>query len=137
MSEAKTRVGSDEIAPPRRPENVYERYHAHIYFDAETIDRARALCERVATECAVAMGRVHERPVGPHPFWSCQLAFDRAQFDAVIGRLERDRQGLNVFVHGLTGNDYADHTDHAMWLGDAAVLDLAMFRPHAGPADPQ
>ena len=131
------RTPAAAIAAPRRPENVYERYHAHVYFDAQTIDRARALCERVAAECAVAMGRVHERAVGPHPFWSCQLAFDRAQFDAVIGRLEKERQGLNVFVHGLTGNDYADHTDHAMWLGDAAVLDLAMFRPRAGRAEAQ
>ena len=122
---------------PRRPQNAYERYHAHVYFDAATLEQARALCERVAAECSVSLGRLHERPVGPHPCWSCQLAFDRSQFDAVIGRLERERQGLNVFVHGLTGDDYADHTAHAMWLGDAAVLDLSRFAPKEGRAPSQ
>ena len=118
---------------PRRPENVYQRYHAHVYFDAGTVEQARALCQRVAADYpAVAMGRVHERLVGPHPRWSCQLAFGNEQFDAVIARLERERNGLTVFVHGLTGDDYADHTAHAMWLGDAAELDLRMFAP--GPA---
>jgi aromatic ring-cleaving dioxygenase len=114
---------------PRRPENVYERYHAHVYFDAGTVEQARALCQRVADECSVAMGRVHERLVGPHPRWSCQLAFGRDRFDAVIALLDGERQGLTVLVHGLTGDDYADHTEHAMWLGDAAVLDLSAFAP--------
>jgi aromatic ring-cleaving dioxygenase len=117
---------------PRRPENLCQSYHAHVYFDADTVAQARALCERVAAECSVAMGRVHERLVGPHPRWSCQLAFDRDQFAAVIALLERERNGLTIFVHGLTGDDYADHTEHAMWLGDAAVLDLRMFTPAAG-----
>ncbi len=116
----------------RRPENRYDHYHAHVYFDADTVEQARALCQHVAAECSVAMGRVHERLVGPHPRWSCQLAFDRDQFAAVIGLLERERNGLTVFVHGLTGDEYADHTDHAMWLGDAAELDLRMFTPAAG-----
>jgi aromatic ring-cleaving dioxygenase len=122
---------------PRRPENVYENYHAHVYFDAATIDRARALCQRVAADSSAAMGRVHERPVGPHPRWSCQLAFDRSQFDAVVGQLEREREGLTVFVHGLTEDALADHTDHAMWLGDAAVLDLSMFQRKGAPPPAQ
>lgn len=42
-------------------------YHAHVYFDAQTIDQARALCEQAAQLFALKMGRVHERPVGPHP----------------------------------------------------------------------
>ncbi len=115
----------------RRPENRYDHYHAHVYFDTGTVEQARALCQRVAAECSVAMGRVHERLVGPHPRWSCQLAFDRDQFAAVIALLERERNGLTVFIHGLTGDEYADHTDHAMWLGDEVELDLRMFTPAA------
>ena len=122
---------------PRRPENLYQRYHAHVYFDADTVAQARALCQRVAEECpSVAMGRVHERLVGPHPRWSCQLAFGREQFDGVIARLDAGRNGLTVFVHGLTDDDYADHTAHAMWLGDAAELDLRMFTPSPGGERP-
>jgi DOPA 4,5-dioxygenase len=31
-------------------------------------------------------------------------------------------------VHGLTGDDLADHTRHAAWLGEELPLDLSMFK---------
>ena len=34
------------------------------------------------------------------------------------------RAGLTVLVHPLTGDDLADHRDHALWLGDSRPLDL-------------
>ncbi len=60
-------------------------YHAHVYFDASTLDQARELCELAATTFALQMGRMHQRPVGPHPDWSCQLAFE-AQYIGVPPR---------------------------------------------------
>ena len=63
------------------------------------------------------MGRVHEERVGPHPQWSCQLAFSSEVFETLIPWLDSERKGLDVFVHGLTGNDIEDHTTHASWLG--------------------
>lgn len=112
-----------------RPENRHNHYHAHVYFDAHTVEQARRLCRGIAEECAVAMGRVHERLVGPHPCWSCQLAFDRHAFDTVVGRLDARRDGLTVLVHGVTGDDYIDHTVHARWLGEPRMLDLSAFHP--------
>jgi aromatic ring-cleaving dioxygenase len=112
----------------KRPENIYENYHAHVYFGPQTVARARALCEEAGRLFRVTVGRVHEREVGPHPQWSCQLAFDAAEFERVIPWLDQNRDGLDVFVHGLTGNDLADHTTHASWLGQPAELKLDMFR---------
>lgn len=112
----------------KRPENVHERYHAHVYFGPATVAQARTLCEQAGELFGVAVGRVHEREVGPHPHWSCQLAFDRAQFERLIPWLEQHRNGLDVFVHGVTGDDLADHTTHASWLGEASELKLDMFR---------
>ncbi|MDO9360631.1 MAG: DOPA 4,5-dioxygenase family protein [Polaromonas sp.] len=114
-------------AAGRYPVNVHERYHAHVYFDAGTVAQARALVAEAGERFGVQVGRVHERPVGPHPQWSCQLAFGREQFDALIPWLEAHRQGLDVFVHGLSDNDLADHTTHAYWLGRAWSLKLSMF----------
>ncbi len=111
-----------------RPVNIHDHYHAHVYFGPDTVAQARALCEQAGALFGVAVGRVHEREVGPHPRWSCQLAFDRAQFDALIPWLETNRHGLDVFVHGVTGDDLADHTTHASWLGEPAELKLSMFR---------
>jgi aromatic ring-cleaving dioxygenase len=112
----------------RRPRNVHDRYHAHVYFDAGTVAQARELCRAAAQRFGVAMGRVHEKRVGPHPSWSCQLAFDAAQFDALVPWLDAHRAGLTVFVHGVTGDDLADHTVHASWLGEPATLDLSVFQ---------
>ncbi len=100
-------------------------YHAHVYFDATTIDQARALCEEAARKFPLIMGRVHERPVGPHPDWSCQLAFRPEVFKDLIPWLMVNRNGLNVLVHPLTGNDLRDHRDYPMWLGQSRPLDLS------------
>ena len=109
------------------PQNIHERYHAHVYFDAVSADQARRLCADAGAELQVEVGRFHEKLVGPHPCWSCQLKFEAAAFADVIPWLDANRDGLTVFVHGVTGADYADHTDYAYWLGEAAELNLAMF----------
>lgn len=117
----------DDDVAVRRPRNVYPAYHAHVYFGSDTVDRAAALCQAAGERFGVQVGRVHRKRVGPHPYWSCQLAFDAAQFDALIPWLEAHRDGLTVLVHGLTGNDLEDHTSHAAWLGRPAELDLSVF----------
>ena len=115
----------------RRPKNIYPAYHAHAYFDEQTLDQAQQLCLSVAQQFGITMGRVHQKLVGPHPRWSCQLAFDSKQFDRLILWLDQNRKGLTIFVHGLTGDDLEDHTDHASWLGESATLNLEFFRKKA------
>ena len=102
-------------------------YHAHVYFDASTLERARALCEQAAQLFELKMGRVHQRPVGPHPDWSCQLAFAPEVFAQVVPWLALNRQGPVVFLHPDTGDDLRDHTDHAIWMGAMRPLDLTGF----------
>lgn len=102
-------------------------YHAHVYYDQDTIAQARALCEAARDRFGLEMGRMHERPVGPHPMWSCQLAFPPEQFGAVVPWLALNRDGLIVFLHPNTGDDLADHTRHAIWMGGMPTLDLTIF----------
>ena len=102
-------------------------YHAHIYFDANTIDQARKLCEDAAQLFPLRMGRVHERPVGPHPDWSCQLAFAPQVVADVLPWLAMNRKGLVVFMHPLSGDELADHRDHAIWMGAVRPLKLSIF----------
>ncbi len=112
----------------KRPENLHPRYHAHVYFDETSTDQARQLCERAASQFGAVMGRVHQKLVGPHPRWSCQLAFDSKQFDELVPWLDEHRGGLTVLVHADTGNNLEDHTTHASWLGEPATLDLSHFK---------
>lgn len=109
---------------PRRPVNAHDAYHAHIYFGPDTVEQARALATEAGERFKVAVGRVHVRPVGPHPMWSVQLAFSRQEFDKLIPWLDEHRDGMDVFVHGITGDDLTDHTEYAYWLGNEHTLDL-------------
>ncbi|MEC6744952.1 DOPA 4,5-dioxygenase family protein [Pseudomonas qingdaonensis] len=102
-------------------------YHAHVYYDTGTMEQARALCEESATLFGVSMGRMHQKPVGPHPDWSCQLAFGPEMVGVVLPWLALYRKGLVVFLHPLTGDELADHRDHAIWMGAVRPLDLSMF----------
>ena len=102
-------------------------FHAHVYFDEGTTEQARALCEEAARRFGVTMGRMHERPVGPHPRWSCQLAFPPALFGEVVPWLALARNGLTVFIHPETGDDLGDHRDRAIWMGEMLPLKLELF----------
>lgn len=107
--------------------DTIQSYHAHVYFDADSIKQARTLCETAAAQFGVQMGRVHEKPVGPHPMWSCQLGATPAQFTQLLPWLALNRDGLIVFAHPETGQHLQDHRDHAIWLGTGLDLDLSIF----------
>ena len=111
---------------------VVTGYHAHVYFDAATRDQAWALRNLIEENFDIEMGRFHEKPVGPHPRFSYQVAFTPAQFGQIVPWLARHRGGLTVFVHGLSGEDWRDHTDLVIWLGPSVPLNLTMFHPPAG-----
>ncbi|AIR88922.1 DOPA 4,5-dioxygenase family protein [Pseudomonas cremoricolorata] len=102
-------------------------YHAHVYFDAATQAQARELCEQAAQLFAVSTGRMHQRAVGPHPDWSCQLAFGPDVLGEVLPWLALHRKGLVIFLHPLTGDELADHRDHAIWMGAVRPLKLSIF----------
>jgi DOPA 4,5-dioxygenase len=106
------------------PVNVHKAYHAHIYFDKNTLEHATTLSNQAGKLFGLEIGRVHQKPVGPHPMWSCQILFHRMQFDELIPWLNENRKGLTVFVHPLTGDDILDHTKYAYWLGESVELNL-------------
>ncbi len=104
-------------------------YHAHIYYDPETRDRAATLRERLTTAFPEArLGRWHDKPVGPHPTSMYQVAFPRALFDALVPWLMLNRDGLTILLHPETGDAYADHSAHAVWFGAVLPLRLDVLR---------
>lgn len=109
------------------PVNRHKAYHAHVYFDSDTLERASKLCRQAGELFSLKIGRVHQKPIGPHTKWSCQVAFASKHFDELIPWLIENRHGLSILVHGLTGDDLKDHTDYAYWLGESVELDLSDF----------
>jgi aromatic ring-cleaving dioxygenase len=109
------------------PTSLIASWHAHVYFDASSRSAAWALREVINDELAglIEMGRFHEKPVGPHPMWSYQLAFRPDNFAHVVSWLALNHGDLDVFVHPNTGDELRDHRDAAIWLGSSQVLNLA------------
>jgi DOPA 4,5-dioxygenase len=112
-----------------QPAASIESYHAHVYFDAATREPAQALRQAILERFEVEMGRWHEKPVGPHPRWSYQVAFAAAAFADIVPWLLLNRRGLTVFLHPNTGNALADHRDNPTWMGEMLPLDLSIFAP--------
>ena len=117
-----------------RPIGEIASFHAHVYFDGPA-QRATALAlrEQLGERFAVAMGRVHDVPIGPHARAMYQVAFDVASFGKIVPWLMLNRQGLTVLVHTNTRNERADHLSHALWMGE--VLEIVDPRQLAADMD--
>ena len=102
-------------------------FHAHIYFNPDEVDEARALGASASAKFGVAEGHYHLRPVGPHPRGSVQLTVPTELFGEVAQFLALNRDSLTVFAHAETGEDLADHTQHVIWFGESEELDLSIF----------
>jgi DOPA 4,5-dioxygenase len=103
-------------------------WHAHVYFDPASRERAWALRERIEKAFDINMGRFHEKPVGPHPRFSYQVHFQNEQLAPLLSWLALNRGDLTVFVHPNTGEDLEDHRDRAIWLGEQVPLILDVLR---------
>ncbi len=102
-------------------------FHAHIYFDPEQVEAARALARDAQDLFGVRVGRFHEGPVGPHPRGSCQLTVEGERFGEFARWAAVNRRGLTIFAHAETGDGLADHTAHVVWFGPSEQLDLSIF----------
>jgi DOPA 4,5-dioxygenase len=61
-----------------------------------------------------------------------QVAFSADLFAEFVPWLALNRRGLNILLHPETGDDLADHSTHAMWLGESISLRLDQFRQKTG-----
>jgi aromatic ring-cleaving dioxygenase len=105
-----------------------DRYHAHVYYDAETRLRAAQLREEIAATLGVEARELSDEPRDPHPVPQFRFTFTAAQFQNVVPWLMLNRQGLDVLVHPLTDNSYDDHSRYAVWLGSPVALRLNTLR---------
>lgn len=112
---------------PLQDPSTIASWHAHVYSDAGSRDAAWALREAIGLALAeqMSLGRFHEKPVGPHPMWSYQLAFAHEHLAPVLAWLTLNHGALDVFLHPNTGDALRDHRDCALWLGRSHVLNLA------------
>ena len=108
-------------------------WHAHVYYTAAERDRAETLHATFAeTRSSGAapilfIGRMTDRPVGPHPIPQFEIHFPASAAAEIARTIERS--GLRALVHPLTDDDLADHTTLARWIGEPLDLDLSVLDP--------
>jgi DOPA 4,5-dioxygenase len=103
-------------------------FHAHIYYTLETKPVAARIREEIDRRFTATLGRWHDTPVGPHSAAMYQVAFATAEFARLVPWLMLHRNELSIFVHPLTGDDYADHATFSLWLGPALPLRLEVLK---------
>lgn len=112
-----------------------EGFHAHIYFPSADPVAGAATQQRMRERFGdlVAVGRFHAVPVGPHPIAMFQVAFPAGHLEELIAWLTEHREGRSILIHPITGNDLADHRDHALWLGPQLALNLEFLEQLEAP----
>jgi DOPA 4,5-dioxygenase len=103
-------------------------FHAHVYFDPATREVASRVRDGLAERFDVELGRWHDKPIGPHPKSMYQVKFSPEEFGKLVPWLMLHHEGLDVLVHPLTGDDVADHTENALWLGEKLALKIEVLR---------
>jgi len=109
-------------------------HHAHIYYLPAQRPAAAALRDAFLHESEgddpariLFVGRLADRPVGPHPIPQFEIHFGARAVEAVAARIEAS--GLSALIHPLTDDDLEDHTSLARWIGEPIALDVTALDP--------
>jgi DOPA 4,5-dioxygenase len=100
------------------------QYHAHVYWrNSQQKQIALDLILRLKL-MGCDVGRVHDKPIGPHTLPMYQVTYDSAIQERVEQFLDQNRQDLSILLHESINDDVRDHTEGARWLGQPLLLDL-------------
>ncbi len=101
-------------------------YHAHVYFDAESLSSAADLRRRAAEALSgrVVVHGLIDRAIGPHPLPMFEIDIPRGELEIFLNWMMLNHGAHSVLIHPITGDDLADHRDHPLWIGRPLPLDL-------------
>jgi DOPA 4,5-dioxygenase len=110
-------------------------YHAHIYFDEDTFDKAALIRRWVADRFVVELGNWNTAPRGPHVTPSFYFGFTNDLLPFVIPWLQLNSLGLTILVHPNTEDPRADHLYYALWVNRSQPVNAYDMRK-PGPGEP-
>jgi aromatic ring-cleaving dioxygenase len=113
------------------PKDFPREFDAHIYFDEKNHDevhKLQSLMRETFLGKQVFVGELIPVAIGPHPRPMLEANFPLDLFTEVVLWLSVNRGSLSILIHPMSGDDYYDHTQGVIWLGESLELNLAIFK---------
>jgi aromatic ring-cleaving dioxygenase len=120
---------------PRRYTDI-ESYHAHIYFDEDTYEKAALIRKWSAERFHVELGDWNLEPRGPHVTPSFYFGFTNDLLPTVVPWLQLNSLGLTILLHPNTVDPRADHLYYALWVNRSQPVNAYEMRKPA-PGEPE
>nr|WP_315252179.1 DOPA 4,5-dioxygenase family protein [uncultured Duganella sp.] len=127
------RPGEQLLPKEPRPYTDIESYHAHIYFDEDTYDKAVLLRKWTADRFSVELGNWNHEPRGPHVTPSFYFGFANELLPVIVPWLQLNSLGLTILLHPNTDDPRADHLYYTLWVNRSQPVNAyAMKKPGPG-----
>ena len=127
------RPGEQQLPTQPRKYTDIKSYHAHIYFDEDSYEKAALLRRWVAERFAVELGNWNREPRGPHVTPSFYFGFTNDLLPVIVPWLQLNSLGLTILLHPNTDDPRADHLYYALWVNRAQPVNaFGMQKPGAG-----
>ncbi|MCU0687867.1 MAG: DOPA 4,5-dioxygenase family protein [Polyangiaceae bacterium] len=129
------RPGEQKLPTSPRKYTDIKSYHAHVYFDEDTYEKAARLRTWVIERFSVELGNWNTEPRGPHVTPSFYFGFTNDLLPVLVPWLQLNSLGLTILLHPNTEDPRADHLYYALWVNRSQPVNAyAMSKP--GPGEP-
>ncbi|WP_081420289.1 DOPA 4,5-dioxygenase family protein [Pseudoxanthomonas sp. Root630] len=123
-------VRPDEQALPTtpRPYTAIRSYHAHVYFDEDSYEKAALIRRWTVERFPVELGDWNLEPRGPHVTPSFYYGFTPDLLPIVVPWLQLNSLGLTILIHPNTGDPRSDHLHYALWVNRSQPVNAYAWR---------
>lgn len=133
---ASVRPGEETLPSTPRAYTDIESYHAHIYFDEDSYQKAALIRKWAAERFQIELGDWNLEPRGPHVTPSFYFGFTNDLLPVIVPWLQLNSLGLTILIHPNTEDPRADHLYYALWVNRSQPVNgYAMKKP--GPGEPR
>lgn len=129
------RPGEQTLPTAPRPYTDIKSYHAHIYFDEDSYQKAALLRQWAIERFPVELGNWNLQPRGPHVTPSFYFGFTNDLLPVIVPWLQLNSLGLTILLHPNTNDPRADHLHYALWVNRAQPVNGYGLPSHVSDAE--
>ncbi|MET0329157.1 MAG: DOPA 4,5-dioxygenase family protein [Luteimonas sp.] len=131
------RDGASGLPDAPRPYTDIYSYHAHVYFDEDTYQKADRLRTWVVERFPVELGNWNLEPRGPHVTPSYYFGFTNDLLPVVVPWLQLNSLGLTILLHPNSDDPRADHLYYTLWVNRSQPVNAYGMKRPGEPGAPQ